>query len=424
MTPTDRPALRAFLASQREAQTRMLAELVRTPSDNPPGDCAPHAARTAALLEGLGFTVERHPVPGEVARAHGMISAVNLVVRRRFGDGPVVALNAHGDVVPPGEGWTADPYGAEIRDGWMYGRGAAVSKSDIATYAFALLALEQPGLALRGTVELHITYDEETGGEIGPRWLLEQGISRPDLAIGAGFSYAVVNAHNGVLHLEVEVAGRSAHAAKPYTGIDALECATRILAALYAWRAGLAARVSAIQGIGAPQLTVGLIAGGINTNVVPDKVTLRMDRRIVPEENPDAVEAELRAVIAGAASLPGANGPVTSGPVTSGPGATVTVRRIMLAAPLTPLPGGQALTDLLAAHAARVIGEPVPVAGVPLYTDARHYAAAGIPIVLYGAGPRSIEEANAHRADERLPLADLHRATEVIALTLADLLAP
>ena len=408
MTTTGHAALRAFLATQREAQTALLTELVRTPSDNPPGDCAPHAARTATLLEGLGFTVERHKVPDDVTRAHGMISCVNLIVRRRFGDGPVVALNAHGDVVPPGEGWTADPYGAEIRDGWMYGRGAAVSKSDIATYAYALLALERAGLKLNGTVELHITYDEETGGEIGPEWLLHQGISKPDIAIGAGFSYGVVTAHNGVLHLEVEVAGRSAHAAKPYTGVDALQCATQILSALYAWRSGLAERVSKIAGIGAPQLTVGLISGGINTNVVPDKVTLRMDRRIVPEESPAEVEAELRNVIAAAATVPGAS---------------VTVRRIMLATPLTPLPGGQALTDLLQAHASAVMGEPIPVVGVPLYTDARHYAAAGIPIVLYGAGPRSIEEANAHRADERLPLADLYRATEVIALTLADLLA-
>src|SRR6202007_153880 len=100
------------------------------------------------------------------------VSAVNLVVRERFGHGPVIALNAHGDVVPPGEGWTADPYGAEIRDGWMYGRGAAVSKSDIVTYAFAMLALSQAAHSLRGSVELHVTYDEETGGEIGPKWLL------------------------------------------------------------------------------------------------------------------------------------------------------------------------------------------------------------------------------------------------------------
>ncbi len=87
------------------------------------------------------------------------------------------------------------------------------------------------------------------------------------------------------------------------------------------------------------------------------------------------------------------------------------------------MPAGQALTDLLCAHATRVMGETVPAAGVPLYTDARHYAAFGVPIVLYGAGPRSIEDANAHRADERVPLADLYRATEVIALALADALA-
>src|SRR3546814_15010637 len=107
-----------------------------------------------------------------------MIAATNRVVRKKFGDGPVIALNAHGDVVSPGAGWTKDPYGAEIVDGWMYGRGVAVSKSDFATYAYALLALDaaaEAGAALRGAVELHLTYDEEAGGEVGPRWRLEQG---------------------------------------------------------------------------------------------------------------------------------------------------------------------------------------------------------------------------------------------------------
>ena len=103
-----------------------------------------------------------------------------------------------------------------------------MSKSDFATYAFALLALDD-GAASRGhgTVELHLTYDEETGGEIGPRWLLEQELSKPDFAIGAGFSYAVAVAHNGCLHLEVEVtAGRRTRASRE-TGVDALEAATR-----------------------------------------------------------------------------------------------------------------------------------------------------------------------------------------------------
>ncbi len=401
-------AIRAFLRDGREAQTRFLAELVRVPSDNPPGDCAAPAERAARLLEALGLSVERHQVPEAVVRGSGMVSATNLVIRHRFGHGPVVALNAHGDVVPPGEGWTQDPYGAAVVDGWMYGRGVAVSKSDFATYVWALLALKASGAALGGTVELHLTYDEEVGGEIGPAWLLREGISKPDLAIGAGFSYAVVNAHNGCLHLEIQVDGRSAHAAMPGTGIDALEAANAILTALYAWRPSLAQRTSRIEGVGSPQMTVGLIRGGINTNVVPDRVVLRLDRRIIPEEKAAEAETELRAVIDRAAQ--------------GFPQARVTVRRILLAEPLVPLPGGAKLAELLCARATQVMGEKVTAKGVPLYTDARHYAAAGIPIVLYGAGPHTIQEANAHRADERLPLPDLHKATEVVALTLHDLL--
>ncbi len=404
-------AIRAAVREHQDAEARFLAEIVKIPSDNPPGDCDRSAEAVAGLLEGLGFTVERHKVPDALVRANGMVSATNLIVRRKFGEGgPTIALNAHGDVVPPGTGWTHDPYGAEIVDGWMVGRGVAVSKSDIATYAFAILALEKSGAKLNGAVELHVTYDEEAGGEIGPRLILEQGLSKPDLAIGAGFSYAVVNAHNGCLHLEVEVLGRSAHAARPFTGVDALEAANAILTALYGWRGGLAARTSAIPGIGSPQMTIGLISGGINTNVVPDRITFRLDRRMVPEENPAEAEAELRAVIAGAAKLH--------------PEAKVTVNRVLLAEPLTPTPAGARLAEALCRQASRVIGEKVLASGVPLYTDARHYAKAGVPIVLYGAGPRTIEEANAHRADERLPLADLYKATEVIALTLMELLGP
>ena len=188
---------------------------------------------------------------------------------------------------------------------------------------------------------------------------------------------------------------------------DALEAANQVLSALYAWRRGLADRVSAIPGIGAPQLTVGLIDGGTNTNVVPDRVVLRMDRRIVPEEQPEAVEAELRAVIESAAASPGIS---------------VAIRRILLATPLVPNPAAARFTARLCARASEVMAAPVVAGGVPLYTDARHYAASGVPVVLYGAGPHSIEEANAHRADERLRLTDLFKATEVVALSLADML--
>jgi len=400
-------AIIRWLDAQRDAETRFLAELVKVPSDNPPGDCAPHAARAAALLEELGFAVERHTVPDTLVRANGMASATNLIVRRRFGSGPVVALNAHGDVVPPGEGWSVDPYGAVIRDGWMYGRGVAVSKSDFATYAFALKALEAAGQA-RGTVELHFTYDEEAGGAIGPAWLLSEYLTRPDFAISAGFSYAITTAHNGCLHLEVAVKGKSAHAARPETGHDALAAATGILAALYAVRPELARIVSKTPGIGSPNLTIGLIKGGINTNVVPDLVTFRLDRRIIPEENPAAVESALRARIAEAAA--------------GFAGIAIDVRRILLAEPLVPRAGAERLVSAIRRQARAILGEDIAAEGVPLYTDARHYSAAGIPTVLYGAGPRSLLEANAHRADERLKLDDLFKATKIVALALGDVL--
>ena len=407
---------RLLAAIDRDAQQAVafLARLVGVPSDNPPGDCAAHAETTAAALEELGFTVERHAVPPDLVRAHGMASVTNLVVRHRFGPGPTIALNAHGDVVPPGAGWSTDPYGGEIRDGWMYGRGVAVSKSDIAAFAFALKALvgcaEPPdGQALAGTVELHVTYDEETGGEVGPARLLSTGATRPDFAICPGFSYEVVTAHNGCLHLEVEIRGRSAHAARPETGHDALRAANGLLSQLYAYADGLASRRSGVPGITSPSCVVGLIAGGINTNVVPDRVTLRLDRRIIPEEDCEAVEHDLRTLVETAIGLR--------------EGISADIRRVVLARPFGPVAGAERLAAIVAGHASAIMGEPVATGGVPLYADARHYSEAGIPTIMYGCGPRTLLEANAHRADERIPVDHLARATKVIALSVCDLLA-
>ena len=403
--------IRDIIAANWPGEVEFLKSLVRVPSDNPPGDCALHAETAAAGLEALGFTVERHPVPESLVRKNGMSSATNLIVRHTFGSGkgPVIALNAHGDVVPPGEGWTVDPYGAVEKDGALYGRGVAVSKSDFATYAFALLALQNSGLPLDGGLELHFTHDEEAGGEIGPKWLIEQGLTKATYAISAGFSYAITVAHNGVLHLEVIVRGRQAHAAMPATGVDALAASLPILAAIYGERRRLGGIVSAEKGIGSPQITVGLISGGINTNVVPDRITFRIDRRIIPEEDGAAVERALIDLIKGASPAM--------------PGLKVECRRIMLAEPLRPLPQVSRLVGAIEVHARDVLGVAVAPTGVPLYTDARHYAAAGIPTVLYGAGPRSILEANAHGADEHLRLSDLRAATEIIARALAELLA-
>jgi acetylornithine deacetylase/succinyl-diaminopimelate desuccinylase-like protein len=401
----------AWIDQRHADQIEFLRALVRVPSDTPPGDNAPAAEKAAALLTALDFKVERHPVPADFLRNYGMKSVTNLIVRHSFGDGgPTIALNAHGDVVPPGEGWTKPPYEGVVEDGRMYGRGVAVSKSDIASFTYALAALRAlpKDAGLRGAVELHFTYDEEMGGLAGPGFLLERKLTKPDFAIAASFSYAVVTAHNGCLQFEVTVHGKSGHGAMPETGRDAFRAGTAVLNALYAEADALKSKKSSVSGINHPTLIVGLLHGGINTNVVPDRLTLRMDRRMTPEEGPVEVEARVRSVIESA--------------VAGHDGIKVEIRRLLCANALKPLRGHEKLVAAIQRHGQRIFGEPIPAVGTPLYADARLYGEHDIPIVMYGAGPRTIAESNAKRPDENLVLEDLRRATQVIACSVADLL--
>ncbi|HEX7888755.1 MAG TPA: ArgE/DapE family deacylase [Ramlibacter sp.] len=403
----DYDRLDAWIDAHFDEEVRFLEELIRVPTDTPPGNNAPHAERTADLLKAYGFEAEKHPVPEAEVKSYGLQSITNLIVRRHYGDGPTIALNAHGDVVPPGEGWTHDPYGGEIEGGRIYGRAAAVSKSDFASFTFAVRALESLADKPKGSVELHFTYDEEWGGELGPGWLLKNKLTKPDLMIAAGFSYEVVTAHNGCLQLEVTVHGKMAHAAIPHTGVDALQGAVKILDALYAQNTLYQQVTSKVPGIKHPYLNVGRIEGGTNTNVVPGKVMFKLDRRMIPEENPQQVEASIRQVIADA-------GQDFAG--------TVEIRKMLLANSLKPLPGNKPLVEAIQKHGKAMFGQDIPAMGTPLYTDVRLYGEAGVPGVIYGAGPRTVLESNAKRADERLELDDLRRATKVVARTLHDLL--
>ena len=185
--------------------------------------------------------------------------------------------------------------------------------------------------------------------------------------------------------------------------------APAILNAIYARNRVYRETTSQVAGISHPYLNVGTIEGGTNTNVVPGRVVFRLDRRSIPEEDIDAVEAEVRALIQQAAATM--------------PGITVDVRRILRANPLKPLPGNRPLVAALQRHALAVFGESIAEVGTPLYADARLYGEAGVPTVMYGAGPRTVLESNAKRADEHVLLTDLERATRVVARTLADLLA-
>jgi succinyl-diaminopimelate desuccinylase len=401
--------LTSWIDAHFDEEVAFLQQMVRIPTDTPPGNNAPHADAVADAVAGFGWSAEKHAVPDQQVRDYGMESITNLIIRRPYAaGGPTIALNAHGDVVPPGEGWSKPPYGGVIEDGYLYGRAAAVSKCDFATYIFAVRALEALGVPLKGGLELHFTYDEEFGGLLGPGWLLEQGLTRPDYVIAAGFSYNIVTAHNACLQLEITVHGKAGHGAMPETAVDALQAATRILNAIYGQLPELKKIKSKVPGIDSPTMLVGRIDGGTNTNVVPGKVVMKMDRRMIPEEDPVQVEAQVRALIEKA--------------VRGMPGIRLEIRRLLLSHALRPLPGSDKLVASLQQHGRDVMGEEITAQGTPLYADARLYGERGIPAVLYGAGPRTVPESNAKKADEKLALDDLRKATKVVALTLLDFL--
>ena len=227
--------------------------------------------------------------------------------------------------------------------------------------------------------------------------------------IAAGFSYQIVTAHNACLQLEITVHGKAGHGAMPETAVDALQAATRILNAIYGQLPELKKIKSTVAGIDSPTMLVGRIDGGTNTNVVPGKVVMKMDRRMIPEEDPVAVEAQVRRLIEEA--------------VAGMPGIRLEIRRLLLSHALRPRQGSERLVECLQRHGRAILGEEIPAQGTPLYADARLYGEHGIPAVLYGAGPRTVLEANAKKADERLELEDLRKATKVVALTLLDFLA-
>jgi succinyl-diaminopimelate desuccinylase len=404
-----REQLLAWIDAHFDEQVAFLQDMIRIPTDTPPGNNAPHADMVADKVADYGWQAEKHAVPVERVRDYGMESITNLIVRRPYAaGGPTLALNAHGDVVPPGEGWSKPPYGGVVEDGIIYGRAAAVSKSDFATYIFAARALEALGVPLKGALELHFTYDEEFGGLLGPGYLLEQNLTAPDFVIAAGFAYDIVTAHNACLQLEITVHGKAGHGAMPETAVDALQAATRILNAIYGQLPALKKIKSSVPGIDSPTMLVGRIDGGTNTNVVPGKVVMKMDRRMIPEEDPVAVEAGVRALIEDA--------------VRGLPGIRLDIKRLLLSQALRPLPGSGRLVESLQRNGMDVMGEAPQAKGTPLYADARLYGERGIPAVLYGAGPRTVPESNAKKADEKLALEDLRKATKVVALTLLDFL--
>ena len=381
-----------------------LLELVATPSDNPPGDCDLIAVRVEERLQGLGLETERHDVPrsSRVPPAPTVLAWLGPPTDR-----PDILLNAHVDVIPPGEGWSVDPYTAGVLDGRIVGRGAAVSKSDVVAYAYALAAAKRRLAAPSGTAVLAVTSDEETGGHAGPAWLIGERGLRPRMVICAGVTHQVGIAHNGCIQGRLLVAGRSSHAAMASGGTDAVRLGALALDAIYAYGRTLASRRSAVDGIEHATIEVTSIhAGGVN-GVTAGSAELTIDRRLIPEEDPDTALDELRGVLE--AIDPG--------------GRFLSFEPTLVVPPLRSGEGQAALAAVVKREAERFLGRPVPLRGAPIFTDARWFGNAGIPTIMFGAGPADLTEARGHAADENVRIDDLLAASHIMADSLVSLLA-
>jgi succinyl-diaminopimelate desuccinylase len=416
--PADR-VLAAVDALADEAAA-FTADLVRLPTVNPPGELYEECARfIGETLARCGFDVEYHAAEGrpEHTRAHPRLNVVGA--RRGDAARPVVHLNGHFDVVPAGAGWTVDPFGGEIRDGKIWGRGACDMKAGIAAAIFAAEAIRRAGVELRGTVEISGTVDEESGGFAGVAWLAERkrlSADRTDFVIiPEPFGVdAICVGHRGVYWFEVETRGRTAHGSMPFQGMSAIDHMSLVIDRMRTdLGPRLAARTTAMPVVpdGARHATLNIngIEGGqsvdaIQTPCVADRCRAVFDRRFLLEEGFDEARAEIVALLKDVGSRT--------------PGFDHELRDLMVVHP-TETPAGSPLTAAVDRAIRRVRGHGSRLVMSPGTYDHKHVARiAGVPhCVAYGPGALEL----AHQPDEYCSIADLMDATKVMALAILDL---
>jgi succinyl-diaminopimelate desuccinylase len=273
----------------------LLQDLVRIPSPNPPGDTQAIAAYIANVLRAAGCDVT-------VLAPEVKPEALSVIATIGQGE-PVIMLHAHIDTVPIAEDeagkWSVDPYAATIKEGRVYGKGSVDDKAPLAAMMTTLSHVAEQRENLQGTLVLVAAAEEETGGQLGTRWLADNGhLPMSDfIVVGEQTHNRVATAHKGVMRATVRTTGRSVHATNPDRGINAITAMAHMVLALDAYHQELGKRGHPMVGV--PTCNVGVIEGGSTANAVPDSCEVRLDRRMVPGEDPDMVQKELRHVVAG-----------------------------------------------------------------------------------------------------------------------------
>ena len=410
-----------------EEAANFAAELIRVPTVNPPGDAYRECAELLGVrLEADGFETEYVEGPGTDPKR----PKVNVLARRRGREArPALHLNGHIDVVPPGDGWTVDPFGGLIRDGRLYGRGSADMKAGIAAAVFAAEAVRRSGVSLRGTIEISGTVDEESGGLAGVAHLARIGrvTSRTTdyVIIPEPFSPTrICIGHRGVLWFRIVARGRIAHGSMPFLGVSAIDAAADAALGLQEALGDLVTELPVVpEGARRPTLNVNSIAGGqvieglgesafldghgqgLPSPCVADQCELVVDRRYLLEEGADAVRAEVQGVLSAVEARR--------------PGVRFEVEEVLSVEP-TQTPDDCRLVESLSRGIEAATGRSADLVASPGTYDHKHFQRIGGIGQCVAYGPGELEQA--HQPDERCRLSDITESTQVMALAIVDLL--
>lgn len=375
------------------ALERLLADLVRIPSPTPPGDTRRIAAFIVADLVSTGAQV-RVLAPPEKPEAESVVAVLG-------GGEPVVMLHAHLDTVPVAdderERWSHDPFEPVVKDGRLYGKGSVDDKAPLAAMmtAFKGAAERKP----KGTLVLVAAAEEEVGGQLGTKWLADAGHLREAdfIVVGEQTHNRVALAHKGVMRASVTVRGRSVHATEPGRGVNAITAMAKVVLELANYHAALRERRHPLALY--PTCNVGVIYGGSTANAVPDRCTVKLDRRMVPGEDPERVKAELLEVVADVALGE----------------ATAEVHSFLYSSPFASgleTPYGQTFQACVDA----AFGAPQEPVGYLPGSDAKHLMALKRgDMVVFGPGSYEV----AHASDEYVELAELAACERILTDFLA-----
>jgi succinyl-diaminopimelate desuccinylase len=369
--------------------------LVQIPSVNPPGDCRDAIAYVEKPLREAGFETEI---------VHIDETQPNLIATCGPAGGKQLLVNAHVDVVPTGqrEAWRHDPFGAEIEDGKIYGRGAGDDKASVTAQVLAALALRRSGVPLSGQLVVTEVSDEESGGVYGAAVVSEK-FPNPDwVIVGEQTLNRVCVGEKGSAGCVVTVHGKTAHGALPWEGANAIEGVAEIIVAL---RRELWPRLAERThwAFHPSSGSVNMVEGGVKANVVPDRATIYIDRRIVPGEEPEQSRAEIEAIARQA--------------IQNVPGCTVEISSPFPGTFASEAPVDDALVQAMVGANARLGGNTEPT-GFSMATDGRYWNQLQVPTIVYGPGDPS----TAHQPDEWVGIDEIMEATRAYAVAMVRLI--